>query len=628
MLLNTHLHLHLRRHCSSRPPAAAAAHHLKPSAAPCLPRAPLRRGPLARRAHPPLRHVASTEEERVGEGEDDGEDDDEDLGPSSAAAVAATIRRASRPSPVRFRRVRRGGEVGEEPRGEGGVAEPSADFRRLCAEQLQMFRSVISRDAVLSVYVRPAGSYIMDELELRRVAIYPGINVPERDTVVLVGNFSVSAGLRTAEAFLVKHQMEVIAEFGAVVLPMVKHPFVVGFLVAELPELHGGRDMNTFSADIQLSSSTFMDKPSDITPYTKLKSWEFKTSGDQANNYSQLVSEWKNSALMISRTLAVAYVMDQKAYLLQQTSWQNNVRMSGLVEQIRGPLSNIRALAKMLSVHMKRSEIPYDIVEDILIQGDHLKDALQQIQDAVYLTKANIVRSHEETLKKIQGSPDSSKSFGAVPGNNYQSVDPVLALTSNEEDMVMPMPPLLLAPLLHHDARCRPCDLCDVLKDLIGGALPLAHKQQRTLDITGISHPLQVAVEESALRQALSNLIEGALLRTQLGGRVQIFAGEAPAGGTLVVIDDDGPDMQYMTQMHSLAPFGSDLLADGMLEDNMTWNFIAGLTVAREILENYGCVLRVISPRRSDAVIGTGGSRIEIWLPSFQTELGGISLEA
>jgi len=48
----------------------------------------------------------------------------------------------------------------------------------------------------------------MDQLELRRVALYPGINnVPERDTVVLVGNFSISAGLRAAEAFLVKQQV-------------------------------------------------------------------------------------------------------------------------------------------------------------------------------------------------------------------------------------------------------------------------------------------------------------------------------------------------------------------------------------------------------------------------------------
>ena len=60
----------------------------------------------------------------------------------------------------------------------------------------------------IKVYVRPAGSYIMDQLELRRVALYPGINnVPERDTVVLVGNFSISAGLRAAEAFLVKQQV-------------------------------------------------------------------------------------------------------------------------------------------------------------------------------------------------------------------------------------------------------------------------------------------------------------------------------------------------------------------------------------------------------------------------------------
>ncbi|RLN29888.1 chloroplast sensor kinase, chloroplastic isoform X2 [Panicum miliaceum] len=601
MILNAPLHLHR--------PCSPASRHPKPSvSSPTLIALP--RGLLARRAcahahahaHSPLRHVVSPAEEE-GPGEWEGGEEDEDLGPASAAAVAAAIRRASNASPVRFRRMRLG-EMGEVPRGEdGGLAEPSADFRRLCAEQLEMFRVVVSRDAVLSVYVRPAGSYIMDQLELRRVALYPGINnVPERDTVVLVGNFSISAGLRAAEAFLVKQQMEVVTEFGAIVLPMVKHPFVVGFLVAELPELHGGRAINSHTSDIQLPSSAFMDKLSEITAHTKFKAWDVQTSGDQSNNYSQLVNEWKNTALMVSRTLAMAYVMDQKAYLVQQTSWQNNIRMSGLVEQI-----------------------PYDIIEDMLIQGDHLKDALKQIQDAVYLTKANIVRSSEESSKKIQGSPHPSRAlsdYGSLPDNDSQEVDPVLALNSDEDDMVMPMPPLLLAPLQHQDAR--PCDLCDVLKDLVAGALPLAYKQQRTLDITGISNPLHVAVEESSLRQALSNLIEGALLRTQHGGRVQIYAGEAPAGGTLVVIDDDGPDMQYMTQMRSLAPFGSDL-ADDMLEDNMTWNFIAGLTVAREILENYGCVLRVISPRRPDAVIGTGGSRIEIWLPSFQTEVADIT---
>lgn len=74
------------------------------------------------------------------------------------------------------------------------------------------------------------------------------------------------------------------------------------------------------------------------------------------------------------------------------------------------------------------------------------------------------------------------------------------------------------------------------------------------------------------------------------------------------------------TQMRSLTPFGVDLFADGMVEDNMTWNFVAGLTIAREILESYGCVVRVISPRALDAAFGTGGTRIELWFPALPSD--------
>ena len=95
----------------------------------------------------------------------------------------------------------------------------------------------------------------------------------------------------------------------------------------------------------------------------------------------------------------------------------------------------------------------------------------------------------------------------------------------------------------------RPCIVSDVLKDLVGAAVPLATKQQRFLQLCEVTHPLHVAVEESALRQALSNLIEGALLRTQIGGRVEVYATAAPAGGALVVIDDNGPDMHYMVKI-------------------------------------------------------------------------------
>jgi len=57
-----------------------------------------------------------------------------------------------------------------------------------------------------------------------------------------------------------------------------------------------------------------MEKSPEITAHTKFKAWDVQTSGGQSNSYCQLVNEWKNTALMISRTLAMAYVMDQVLY--------------------------------------------------------------------------------------------------------------------------------------------------------------------------------------------------------------------------------------------------------------------------------------------------------------------------
>lgn len=53
----------------------------------------------------------------------------------------------------------------------------------------------------LQVYVRPAGSYVMDQLELRRVYFYPGEN-NALDILILIANFSIPTGLRSAEATL------------------------------------------------------------------------------------------------------------------------------------------------------------------------------------------------------------------------------------------------------------------------------------------------------------------------------------------------------------------------------------------------------------------------------------------
>ena len=42
-------------------------------------------------------------------------------------------------------------------------------------------------------------------------------------------------------------QLDFVPEYGAMVLPLVKHPFIVGFLVAELPNVESETCMNSES---------------------------------------------------------------------------------------------------------------------------------------------------------------------------------------------------------------------------------------------------------------------------------------------------------------------------------------------------------------------------------------------
>ncbi|KAM3754036.1 hypothetical protein ACB098_03G137800 [Castanea mollissima] len=548
-----------------------------------------------------LRHVSHHDDDD----QDDNGAEDESMA-SSASAVASAIRRAST-SPVDFVQRIEKDNASRTRR----LVLPSPDFQRLCIEQLHLFRRIVNPHALLSVYVRPAGSYVMDRLELRRITLYPGVDDDDvTDIVILVGNFSVPTGLRVAESALSNQQVEVVDENGAVVFPMVKHPFVVGFLVAELPmmvepETCGDRESVSVS---ESEGNGLVHYPSPEEAYalspgfgSGVKSWKIECVKDEPMRMCRFSADQKANAINIAQSLAMAYVMDQ----------------------IRGPLSSIRTLSKMLSIQLKRSEISYDIVKDILVQGDRMRDTLQQLQDAVYLTKANIVHYNEETLKNMHNSTDAHESERSQLPNNFSrdgsrnemhKSGEQLCLNAGARDLEMPLPPLALAPLRH---GIRPCNVSDVLTDLVEAVRPLAHKQQRMVKLSEVSDPLQVAVEEPALRQALSNLIEGAMLRTNVGGKVEIVSTGAPAGGTLVVIDDDGPDMHYMTQMHSLTPFGADLISEDMIGDNMTWNFVAGLAVAREILESYGCVVRVISPRTTDAALGAGGTRVELWFPSL-----------
>lgn len=94
---------------------------------------------------------------------------------------------------------------------------------------------------------------------------------------------------------------------------MVKHPFVVGFLVAEFQSMEilkegivhsQGRDMNHHSESVPGEAHAW---PLD----TNVKSWDIQTLEEESMRMYNFTAEQKSNAINISRSLAMAYVMDQ-----------------------------------------------------------------------------------------------------------------------------------------------------------------------------------------------------------------------------------------------------------------------------------------------------------------------------
>ena len=92
-----------------------------------------------------------------------------------------------------------------------------------------------------------------------------------------------------------------------------------------------------------------------------------------------------------------------------------------------------------------------------------------------------------------------------------------------------------------------------LLVDLVTTGAVLANKKGKILELRQNSQdsPYVAAVDESALLQAFSNLLEGSLQHILPGGWVKVELMRAPGGGVLAVIDNNGPDLSLMASINS-----------------------------------------------------------------------------
>ncbi|KAL3681979.1 hypothetical protein R1sor_000001 [Riccia sorocarpa] len=528
------------------------------------------------------------------------------------------------------------------------VSAPSAEFLALCAEQLSLCEKIVGPRTNLTVFVRTAESYATGELEFFFAASSAATasygNAEAYKVVLVLHDRSESQGSAgRVESALVNREAVELQGLGALVLPLVKDSFLVGILVAE-------RQVVESSLPVVKPIKLKPVRPS-WPPKEKLVESESgsiqggdtgQPDGRRADNSHQtwgsFSKDQQTETAKIARTLGLACVMDQRAVLLQQSSWRKGVRIDHLLEQVRGPLMAVRTLGKMLLPHLKRGEISRDVVEDILVQGDRMSDVVQQIQksgadyiqyDDVFLKDLN-----EQTITVRGGIGDNSPSVRTGNGlqRNGALQDKYKAETSSRQvsstsssavvvrDEEPPMPPIALA--ASPQVEVSQCNVTEVLYQLVRAGSSLAQRRSQTLQFNSTTTTLIAAVEELALRQALSNLLEYSIQHTPEGGWIRADAAKAPGGGVLVVIEDNGPDMGLVVQESVLGPLGSAVKSSVKSGRSTDKSFEAGLKLiaAREALEQSGAVLNIRSPYLVDAPMGAGGTHVEIWLPSRSDE--------
>lgn len=93
---------------------------------------------------------------------------------------------------------------------------------------------------------------------------------------------------------------------------MVKHPFVVGFLVAELPTIESETCINTQIDGHSIAVCPSQDECFRAPLNSDGRMWEIQPfTEDLMTKHYRLTVEQMSRAVKISHSLAVAYIMDQ-----------------------------------------------------------------------------------------------------------------------------------------------------------------------------------------------------------------------------------------------------------------------------------------------------------------------------
>ena len=293
----------------------------------------------------------------------------------------------------------------------------------------------------------------------------------------------------------------------------------------------------------------------------------------------------------IAQTLAIACILDQRrAWLEQQLReqqiLQENQRdlLDNLLHQFRNPLTALRTFGKLLLKRLRPADTNRDVANSIVRESDRLQELLQQFDQVIDLTEADLAPLHlpehevfvEATIQKDTKPPL------LLPGMGDKSVD---------------------------------CSLADILEPLLISAKAIAQERKLKL-ITEIQQnsPL-VRTNIKALREVLTNIIDNALKYTPTGGKILIQAGQEKADFQGIVISDNGPgippeDLEHLGERHYRGVQAqTEIPGTGL-----------GLAIAKQLIEQMQGEIQVFSPAINSKLTSPDapGTTFIIWLPQVE----------
>ena len=291
----------------------------------------------------------------------------------------------------------------------------------------------------------------------------------------------------------------------------------------------------------------------------------------------------------IGKTLAIACILDQRRAWLQHQLQQEQILqeeqrdlLDNLLHQFRNPLTAIRTFGKLLFKRMKAIDPNREVATSIVRESDRLQELLQKFDQVIDLNTANLtplsLPESKAVINQHQNAEKQEKSVLLLPGTGEQ-------LTN--------------------------CSLTDLLAPLLISAQAISQERNLQL-ITEIPHHLPlVRVNEKALREVLSNIIDNALKYTSAGGKILVQCGQQQGNFQGIAISDTGPgippeDLEHLGERRYRGVQAQTAIPGTGL----------GIAIAKQLIAEMQGNIEVFSPAIDSVITSphTPGTTVIIWL--------------